>query len=164
MEAKAGLHACRRSFCMVAGEIFDSRLASWSPCDGMAQRGLLNQCGWIRRGRSTRCRAPRSSFCMAVGSSQPPNDDASNSSAAAAGRYGAIAERWNGQRWVAEGVFGSSDGEFTGVSCASRRACIAVGAMTPAARWNGRTWKLACQVQPDPLFEPAGACRVVRCC
>ncbi len=76
-----------------------------------------------------------------------------------------IAERWNGSRWVASGLLGStvkiglandvirSAGAATGVSCTSSSSCIATGyfqesqsdasPLAYALRWNGRSWTKA---------------------
>jgi hypothetical protein len=71
-----------------------------------------------------------------------------------------LAERWNGLRWTIEQTAsptGASYGELDGVSCTSRRACIAVGSyvnragntVTLAERWNGSSWRI--QATPNPL-------------
>jgi hypothetical protein len=78
---------------------------------------------------------------MAVGFSEPDGDDLDSSTVGAA-RFGAMVERWNGHRWGSERVFGVTGDDFSGVSCASPRACMAVGPDAEPARWNGRTWSL----------------------
>jgi len=68
---------------------------------------------------------------------------------------GALAERWNGKRWSMEDADKPSierDSGLTGVSCASRSSCIAVGASVVgyngypgkplAERWNGTDWAI----------------------
>ena len=65
-------------------------------------------------------------------------------------RSGPIAEQWNGRRWYltqASNPRGVSAGNLTGVSCASRNHCVAVGTsqgrkrdLALAEKWNGRTW------------------------
>ena len=85
--------------------------------------------------------------CTAVG-----NTNATGS------RFGTLAERWNGTKWVLQStpkpVTGANGSELLGVSCPSARACIAVGdsnitdskSDTLAERWNGRKWA----IQPTP--------------
>ena len=64
-----------------------------------------------------------------------------------------LAERWNGSRWSIQNIptpRGASSGALSGVSCASRRVCVAVGSYTDgtgrrvtlAERWNGSRWSL----------------------
>jgi hypothetical protein len=71
---------------------------------------------------------------------------------------GVFAERWNGRRWSVQNIrapaFSDPSFDFlAGVSCANRRACIAVGSERPpidanvnydssvlATFWNGSTW------------------------
>jgi len=68
-----------------------------------------------------------------------------------------IAERWNGKGWTAISPAlppHTTFTEFRGVSCASAKACTAVGdtsaggsvARPLAERWNGKAWK----IQPMP--------------
>jgi hypothetical protein len=82
------------------------------------------------------------SFCVGVGSV-----------VVAAGTRVTLAERWNGRRWSLQSTPSPSramQAQLSGVSCTSRRLCIAVGAATgPSGReaplaehWNGRTWKI----------------------
>jgi hypothetical protein len=70
-----------------------------------------------------------------------------------------LAERWNGERWVIQRTPNPPGGEsfFNGVSCASSRACIAVGSymrhggIVPLVeRWNGTRWAL----WSTPSFPP----------
>jgi hypothetical protein len=79
-----------------------------------------------------------------------------------------LAERWNGAVWQVqhtpnpgpvEGVNGTRDSPFAGVSCASVITCVAVGNydsgnsrygfLTLAERWNGTEWSL--QQSPSPI-------------
>jgi hypothetical protein len=63
-----------------------------------------------------------------------------------------LAERWNGTKWSIKhtpNLTGGSDSVLLGVSCASARACTAVGdynngtdTVTLAERWNGTKWSL----------------------
>lgn len=62
-----------------------------------------------------------------------------------------VAERWNGTGWsVQRTLDGSGDyNELTGVSCTSRRACVAVGFSYSnlgyralVERWNGTRWSI----------------------
>ncbi len=74
--------------------------------------------------------------CIAVGSSTNR-----------AGIARTLAERWNGVRWVVLSTprDHARGGVFRGVSCAWRRACIAVGSLAGAAlveRWNGVKWAM----------------------
>jgi hypothetical protein len=67
-----------------------------------------------------------------------------------------LAERWNGRKWTIQRTPNPrqpENGELHGISCASARACIAVGdsfnqdhEATLAERWNGRRWT----IQPTP--------------
>lgn len=70
-----------------------------------------------------------------------------------------LAERWNGKRWMIQTSptpAGAALAFLTGVSCASRGGCIAVGdwqpssgpAKTLAERWNGKKWSI--QHTPNP--------------
>jgi hypothetical protein len=67
--------------------------------------------------------------------------------------FSSLAERWNGVRWEVQATPNPSGVNFSllsGVSCATRDACTAVGASL-AEGWNGTSW----QIQPLP--SPAGA-------
>lgn len=79
--------------------------------------------------------------CTAVGSSQSGST------------VGTLAERWNGKRWAIETTpnpAGATSSSLSGVSCASRGACTAVGssqasgspAVTLAERWNAKKWSI----------------------
>jgi hypothetical protein len=97
-------------------------------------------------------------YCVAVG-----DDEAADS-----GVGGPLAETWNGSGWAAAGLklpAGALGGVLFGVSCKSRKSCVAVGDYflkndifpesgntgTLAESWNGKTWTVA---QPP---VPAGA-------
>ncbi len=81
-------------------------------------------------------------MCMAVGFVAYKNNNADPSAAL-----------WNGQRWAVRKLpmpRGVHDGELNSVSCATTRACVAVGEYNPGwdARpltevWNGRRWRFA---------------------
>jgi hypothetical protein len=81
-----------------------------------------------------------------------------------------LIERWNGQRWMIQSRYHSHE-SLSGVSCATNRVCVAVGATgenrTAALveRWSGGRWS----VQPSPtLPEPSGlnqvSCPTVNMC
>jgi hypothetical protein len=72
-----------------------------------------------------------------------------------------LAEQWNGRSWAIRATpkpAGSTDPELEGVSCASARACAAVGSYTDrssadrtlAERWNGRSWTIRATTNPGP--------------
>jgi hypothetical protein len=70
-----------------------------------------------------------------------------------------LAEAWNGTTWAVRPVPvpAAGNGVLTSVSCASARACMAVGytgnfQLPLAARWNGATWTV--RILP---FPPSGA-------
>lgn len=81
----------------------------------------------------------------------------------ARGQGAPLVERWNDRRWIRAGtpvVHGSYDTVLTGISCPSRRACIAVGyfdrspdagASALAERWDGSRWTLARAPRRDRL-------------
>jgi hypothetical protein len=81
------------------------------------------------------CTSPRE--CTAVGTYS--NAD---------GRQMPFAERWNGSSWSLQRIpdpdpYYGDDVDFSGVSCAGPRVCIAVGDTAEHAlvdRWNGDTW------------------------
>ncbi|HET7244427.1 MAG TPA: hypothetical protein VFJ07_06275 [Streptosporangiaceae bacterium] len=83
-----------------------------------------------------------------------------------------LAERWNGTSWAIQpvpGPAGFPEAGFFAVSCASARACTAVGARssstgatTPlAGRWNGTSW--AIQPVPGPAGSLASELLAVSC-
>lgn len=87
------------------------------------------------------CATPKS--CMAVGTSR----------ASAASPTVPLIEHWNGSRWSvvpSPAPHGSTGTYLNAVSCASAKACIAVGTYTSSftsgsalvARWNGSKWAL----------------------
>jgi hypothetical protein len=84
------------------------------------------------------CTSARS--CTAVGINRDSGDDL------------ALAEHWNGARWRIQRTprpSGAQSSELTGVSCASSRACSAVGNYVDSAgnqfalaeRWDGSRWR-----------------------
>jgi hypothetical protein len=91
---------------------------------------------------------------------------------------GLFTERWNGGRWsvhpVAVPAFSDPARDFLGgVSCATPRACVAVGTQYPplaanvdydysalAEVWNGRTWS---DVSPAQGQTPNGFLQAVSC-
>ena len=82
---------------------------------------------------------PSASDCIGVGSGFGPG-----------GEGGALAERWNGHRWVIQPGPAVALGVLESVSCVSVRDCVAVGlnAAVPEPdwalieRWNGRRWSV----------------------
>jgi hypothetical protein len=87
-----------------------------------------------------------------------------------------LAEHWNGSAFVIQSTpnpAGAADSLLRGVSCASVRACVAVGtevtsggAILPLAeRWNGRSWTLIPPAPGGPLAavscSSASACTAV---
>jgi hypothetical protein len=71
--------------------------------------------------------------------------------------YRAVAERWNGSTWTLQSIPKPDNAlhylDLSSVSCASAKACIAVGSYGPdrvnpslgyivALRWNGRRWSV----------------------
>jgi hypothetical protein len=79
------------------------------------------------------CTSPRA--CFAVGEYNPSGSQP---------RQRTLVERWNGTRWSAERTPSGRGDELVGVSCASARACMAVGqASSPLVEsWDGRTWSV----------------------
>jgi len=84
-----------------------------------------------------------------------------------------LAERWNGTRWRIQPTIlpgGAVSATFSGVSCASATACIAVGS-TPgkaadtsvslAEAWNGRSWRV--QAIPAPKGSTSSSLFGVSC-
>jgi hypothetical protein len=69
---------------------------------------------------------------------------------AASGALVALAQLWNGKKWVTTGTAGLHLATFSAVSCTSASACTAVGnytgetdaAFTLAEGWNGTTWSV----------------------
>lgn len=82
---------------------------------------------------------PSATECIGVGSGFGPT-----------GEGGALAERWNGHRWVIQPGPAVVRGVLASVSCVSVRDCVAVGlnAAVPESdwalieRWNGRRWSI----------------------
>ena len=91
-----------------------------------------------------------------------------------------VAERWNGRSWTRQRVpafSGPSGIAFTGVTCSSATACIAVGydwnlgdgTMPIAARWLGGKWAALAIPDPAPDGETevtvtAMSCSSARAC
>ena len=62
----------------------------------------------------------------------------------------ALAETWNGARWTIQPLPGAASNTFLlGVSCATPRACVAVGSYGTEI-WNGTSWRFV------PFATPAG--------
>lgn len=86
-----------------------------------------------------------------------------------------LAERWNGKTWRAERTqnppdFATSQAEVVldGVSCASAKACTAIGEYNPGGRteyfiefWNGKRWAL--EPAPRPTHFAHGALLGISC-
>jgi hypothetical protein len=93
---------------------------------------------------------PRARACTAVGSYTD-----------SAGAEVTLAERWNGTRWRIQPTpnpSGATSSSLASVSCARRRACIAVGAYSAsssgmvtdlAERWNGAKWLVLTMAAPN---------------
>jgi hypothetical protein len=85
---------------------------------------------------------PSATDCVGVGSGFVPGVDSSPG--------GALAERWNGHRWVMQPGAAAARGVLESVSCVSVRDCVAVGLEAAASgppralieRWNGRRWSV----------------------
>jgi hypothetical protein len=61
------------------------------------------------------------------------------------GRRLAFAERWDGTHWHVQPTALADGATLAGISCASRRSCVAVGARHGRAfveRWDGRRWSV----------------------
>jgi hypothetical protein len=83
-----------------------------------------------------------------------------------------LAERWNGVKWSVQAVpgpAGAVGSGFSGVSCGSPAACIAVGSYGNASgntellaeAWTGRAWRI--QVTPAPAGAADGEFLAVSC-
>lgn len=86
-----------------------------------------------------------------------------------------LAERWNGKTWRAERTpnppnFSASRAEVVldGVSCASAKACTAIGEYNPGGLtayfigfWNGKRWRL--EPAPHPADFAHGALLGISC-
>lgn len=103
-------------------------------------------------------------WCTAVGASDNFSE------------YVVLAERWNGRKWKVQRVpnpVGAKKSGLIAVSCASARACVAVGGSVGNAlveRWNGRKWTIQRTPKPTRLSDSqllgvscvsAGACIAV---
>ncbi|MDQ1415086.1 MAG: hypothetical protein QOF81_699 [Acidimicrobiaceae bacterium] len=109
--------------------------------DGALQTGLVG------------IACPVLNACFATGSSLYTRGQGTNLT---------VAEQWNGDRWAIQPSFdpsGATAFALAGVSCASARACMAVGfyydaagtRLTLAEEWNGSTWT----IQPTPKLPNA---------
>ena len=88
-----------------------------------------------------------STFCMAVGDSEPESPDLST-----------LAEQWNGKTWhldTTPDVDGALQSIFTSVACWRATACLAVGYSLDASsdqplaeRWDGSSWSLLTPAAP----------------
>jgi hypothetical protein len=104
------------------------------------------------------CTAPRA--CTAVGQY-----------VSRAGGVLALAERWDGLRWViqpAPAPAGSQGSEFSAVSCGSAGSCTAVGAyatrtgqVTLAERWDGTSWRI--EATPNPAGSLGAGFNAISC-
>lgn len=85
-----------------------------------------------------------------------------------------LIERWDGSRWIDESEpepAGATEGVLTAVSCASERACVAVGWYTEThgshaglvERWNGANWSIQAPLTSGPGLD-AVSCPSVRFC
>jgi hypothetical protein len=83
-----------------------------------------------------------------------------------------LAELWNGVSWTLRGSpmpYGARGSSLSGVSCASRGVCIAVGSFTDharlrvalAERWSGSRWTI--QRIPTPAGARSSSLRGVSC-
>jgi hypothetical protein len=81
-----------------------------------------------------------------------------------AGAQFALAEQWNGTRWVIQ-TAPNHPGELLGVSCVSANACAAVGDtyanVAFAERWNGTRWVI--QSAPNPHLSQSSSLSGVSC-
>jgi hypothetical protein len=83
-----------------------------------------------------------------------------------------LAEHWDGSRWAIEKTpkpKRGKDSALYGISCASARACIAVGTynnragtgVTLAERWNGTRWTV--QKTPNPAHGKNSSLNGISC-
>lgn len=75
-----------------------------------------------------------------------------------------LVERWDGSKWSIQPSPNVAGGALSGVSCASSKACIAVGSLfgagatsTLVERWNGSSWSIL------PTPESTSSLRGVSC-
>jgi hypothetical protein len=135
--------------CLAVGYFVPTGSSSFS---SLAERwnGLTWQIHPTSSGILTNVSCPARSDCVAVGA-QPTGAGTAP-----------LAQRWYDSRWQVQPVAvpaGATQSYFEGVSCATPRACTAVGAyftspdtyFTLAEYWNGSTWR----IQPTP--NPAGS-------
>ena len=89
-----------------------------------------------------------------------------------AGTRVTLAERWNGASWTIQRTpnpGGKNDSGLDGVSCASKKACTAVGGYTNQAgtivtlveRWNGASW--SAERTPNPAGTKDSGLNAVSC-
>ncbi len=81
----------------------------------------------------------------------------------------AVAERWNGARWVTQPTPKLTNAALFGVSCTSARACMAVGSTGKSTilveDWNGVSWRVQPAARPGTGGLLAGvSCRSARAC
>lgn len=163
-----GVSCLRSTFCVAVGtigayqggfaEIWNGSAWHLLPTLSSVQVRSLGQRGRLSRQRVslTAVSCVTRTACAAVGSYDSDPGPGVN-------EYGAVAERWGGRRWTAQ-KFPSGSGEFTfnqvtdgtltGVSCASKSSCMAVGYGPPidgsgfdpslqfADYWNGVRWTI----------------------
>jgi hypothetical protein len=71
---------------------------------------------------------------------------------------GPVARRWNGSKWETSWPAIAAHDAFVGVSCTSKRSCVAVVASgnSDLVRWNGRTW--SAENGPPQVYLAAVSC------
>jgi len=89
-------------------------------------------------------------YLVAVSCAAATNCTAVGGMASSQTSSGPIAEQWNGRRWhltQASNPRGVRAGNLTGIACAGRNRCVAVGMsqgpkkdLTLTEKWNGRSW------------------------
>ena len=137
-----GSRACAAGVAVAAAAL---ALAPVAAASGWAITPTPNPTGTTSDLRAVSCTAGNA--CTAVGNSA---------------RFGhpvqALAERWNGTKWIIQPTnpaFSSSNTLFNGVSCTSATSCLAVGEVSGLAvseQWNGKTWNLM-----PALLKPGSA-------
>ncbi len=121
-----------------------SALSTWSI--------VSSRNGTVRQGHLVGVSCTSATQCMAVGSYV-------NSGIAVT-----LSEAWNGTVWTIEpstNPAGARGSYFTGVSCRSSQACVAVGyyqwgnrdRLTLAEAWNGKTWTIGPTVDPKDAVQ-----------
>jgi hypothetical protein len=112
------------------------------------------------------------SFLLGVSCSSGSKCVAVGYSVNAAGTDVTLAEAWNGTSWQVQAPIiptAAQASSLSGVSCASKGACTAVGDYTNAAgirvtlveAWNGTSWQV--QATPNPLGAQASSLSSVSC-